>query len=99
MKTYVSPDKWKEINVDKRIFFASKEEAEQAGYQPAKDASEVPLTILSMNDLHGKIDQEYELDLKGDGSKGMYGRMDYVAFHMKQNKQHTKIRLRSMLEI
>lgn len=86
VKTYVSPDKWKEIDVDKRIFFASKEEAEQAGYQPAKDASEVPLTILSMNDLHGKIDQEYELDLKGDGNKGMYGRMDYVAAYMKQKQ-------------
>ncbi|MCY7433642.1 hypothetical protein MCZ49_18185, partial [Bacillus safensis] len=45
-KTYVSPDSWKEIAVDKRIFFASKEEAEQAGYQPAEEAGEVPLTIL-----------------------------------------------------
>ncbi|WP_144522411.1 5'-nucleotidase C-terminal domain-containing protein [Bacillus pumilus] len=86
VKTYVSPDKWKEIDVDKRIFFASKEEAEQAGYEPVKDAGEVPLTILSMNDLHGKIDQEYELDLKGDGNKGMYGRMDYVAAYMKQKQ-------------
>ncbi|KRU17313.1 5'-nucleotidase C-terminal domain-containing protein [Bacillus pumilus] len=86
VKTYVSPDKWKEIDVDKRIFFASKEEAEQAGYQPVKDADDVPLTILSMNDLHGKIDQEYELDLKGDGNKGMYGRMDYVAAYMKQKQ-------------
>ncbi|TYS31481.1 5'-nucleotidase C-terminal domain-containing protein [Bacillus pumilus] len=90
VKTYVSPDSWKEINVDKRIFFASKEEAEQAGYQPAKDAGEVPLTILSMNDLHGKIDQEYELDLKGDGSKGMYGRMDYVAAYLKQKQAAQK---------
>ncbi|AVI40304.1 5'-nucleotidase C-terminal domain-containing protein [Bacillus pumilus] len=86
VKTYVSPDKWKEIDVDKRIFFASKEEAEQAGYEPVKDAGEVPLTILSMNDLHGKIDQEYELDLKGDGNKAMYGRMDYVAAYMKQKQ-------------
>lgn len=86
VKTYVSPDKWKEIDVDKRIFFASKEEAEQAGYQPEKDADDVPLTILSLNDLHGKIDQEYELDLKDDGNKGMYGRMDYVAAYMKQKQ-------------
>ncbi|MEH7633079.1 5'-nucleotidase C-terminal domain-containing protein [Bacillus pumilus] len=86
VKTYVSPDKWKEVDVDKRIFFASKEEAEQAGYEPVKEAGEVPLTILSMNDLHGKIDQEYELDLKGDGNKGMYGRMDYVAAYMKQKQ-------------
>ncbi|MDI0274770.1 5'-nucleotidase C-terminal domain-containing protein [Bacillus safensis] len=83
-KTYVSPDSWKEIAVDKRIFFASKEEAEQAGYQPAEE--EVPLTILSMNDLHGKIDQQYELDLKGDGNKGTYGRMDYVAAYIKQKQ-------------
>ncbi|MEK5006450.1 5'-nucleotidase C-terminal domain-containing protein [Bacillus sp. FSL K6-3312] len=86
VKTYVSPDKWKEIDVDKRIFFASKEEAEQAGYQPAKDADDVPLTILSLNDLYGKIDQEYELDLKDDGNKGMYGRLDYVAAYMKQKQ-------------
>ncbi|MEH7804003.1 MULTISPECIES: 5'-nucleotidase C-terminal domain-containing protein [Bacillus] len=86
VKTYVSPDKWKEIDVDKRVFFASKEEAEQAGYQPAKDADDVPLTILSLNDLHGKIDQEYELDVKDDGNKGMYGRMDYVAAYMKQKQ-------------
>ncbi|MFS3912681.1 5'-nucleotidase C-terminal domain-containing protein [Bacillus australimaris] len=85
-KTYVSPDSWKEIAVDKRIFFASKEEAEKAGYQPAEDAGDVPLTILSMNDLHGKIDQEYELDLKSDGNKGTYGRMDYVAAYMKQKQ-------------
>ncbi|WP_144493799.1 5'-nucleotidase C-terminal domain-containing protein [Bacillus pumilus] len=90
VKTYVSPDKWKEIDVDKRIFFASKEEAEQAGYEPIKDAGEVPLTILSMNDLHGKIDQEYELDVKGDGNKGMYGRMDYVAAYMKQKQASHK---------
>ena len=85
-KTYVSPESWKEIAVDKRIFFASKEEAEQAGYQPAEEAEEVPLTILSMNDLHGKIDQQYELDLKDDGNKGTYGRMDYVAAYMKQKQ-------------
>lgn len=89
-KTYVSPDSWKEIAVDKRIFFASKEEAEQAGYQPAEEAGEVPLTILSMNDLHGKIDQQYELDLKGDGNKGTYGRMDYVAAYMKQKQAANK---------
>lgn len=89
-KTYVSPDSWKEIAVDKRIFFASKEEAEQAGYQPAEGTGEVPLTILSMNDLHGKIDQQYELDLKGDGNKGTYGRMDYVAAYMKQKQAANK---------
>ncbi|MCM2990494.1 5'-nucleotidase C-terminal domain-containing protein [Bacillus safensis] len=85
-KTYVSPDSWKKIAVDKRIFFASEEEAEQAGYQPAEGAGEVPLTILSMNDLHGKIDQQYELDLKGDGNKGTYGRMDYVSAYIKQKQ-------------
>ncbi len=44
-KTYVSPDEWKEIDVDKRVFFASKEEAERAGYRPAEVSGEVPLTI------------------------------------------------------
>lgn len=89
-KTYVSPDSWKEVDVEKRVFFASKEEAEQAGYQASTSSREVPLTILSMNDLHGKIDQQYELDLKGDGSKGMYGRMDYVAAYMKQKQASQK---------
>ncbi len=64
-KTYVAPDRWKEIEVDKRVFFASKEEAEQAGYQPAEESGELPFIILSINDLHGKIDQQYKLDLKG----------------------------------
>ncbi|MDG3044199.1 hypothetical protein OE903_10745 [Bacillus sp. B6(2022)] len=45
-----------------------------------------------MNDLHGKIDQQYELDVKGDGSKGTYGRMDYVAAYMKQKQAAQKIR-------
>ncbi|MGG0681093.1 5'-nucleotidase C-terminal domain-containing protein [Bacillus altitudinis] len=89
-KTYVSSDSWNEIDVDKRIFFASKEEAEQAGYQASESSSEVPLTILSMNDLHGKIDQQYELDVKGDGSKGTYGRMDYVAAYIKQKQAAQK---------
>lgn len=43
-----------------------------------------------MNDLHGKIDQQYELDLKGDGNKGTYGRMDYVAAYMKQKQAANK---------
>ncbi|MFS0655066.1 5'-nucleotidase C-terminal domain-containing protein [Bacillus sp. 179-C3.3 HS] len=89
-KTYVSPDKWKEIAVEKRVFFASKEEAKQAGYTPANVSNEVPLTILSLNDLHGKIDQQYEMDINGDGNKEMVGRMDYVAAYMKQKQAANK---------
>ncbi|OLP63342.1 Endonuclease YhcR precursor [Bacillus pumilus] len=88
--TYASPEDWKEVDVDKRVFFASKEEAEQAGYKPAEVSRDVPLTILSMNDLHGKIDQQFELDIKGDGNKGTYGRMDYVAAYMKKKQAAQK---------
>ncbi|MGE6630782.1 5'-nucleotidase C-terminal domain-containing protein [Bacillus sp. NPDC077027] len=89
-RTYVVPEEWMTVDVDKRIFFASKEEAKQAGYHEVEQSDEIPLTILSMNDLHGKIDQQYELDVKGDGTKGIYGRMDYVAAYMKQKQTEKK---------
>ena len=40
-----------------------------------------------MNDLHGKIDQQYQLDLNGDGrTDGTFGRMDYAASLIKEKK-------------
>ncbi len=46
-----------------------------------------------MNDLHGKIDQQYELDLNGDGrTDGTFGRMDYAAALIKEKKPSGKIR-------
>ncbi|MEW4057745.1 5'-nucleotidase C-terminal domain-containing protein [Bacillus siamensis] len=55
--------------------------------QQTEDTGRVPLRIISMNDLHGKIDQQYELDLNGDGkSDGTFGRMDYAAAYIKKAK-------------
>lgn len=52
-----------------------------------EDSGRVPLRIISMNDLHGKIDQQYELDLNGDGKPdGTFGRMDYAAAYIKKAK-------------
>ncbi|MDU0813528.1 5'-nucleotidase C-terminal domain-containing protein [Bacillus siamensis] len=55
--------------------------------QQTEDTGRVPLRIISMNDLHGKIDQQYELDLNGDGKPdGTFGRMDYAAAYIKKAK-------------
>lgn len=44
-----------------------------------------------MNDLHGKIDQQYQLDLDGDGTPdGTFGRMDYAAAYLKEKKAEKK---------
>ncbi|MGJ8552273.1 endonuclease YhcR [Bacillus subtilis] len=92
-KTYVQPADWKKIAVENRIFFASASEAESAGYKKRQTAPQehVPLRILSMNDLHGKIDQQYELDLDGNGTvDGTFGRMDYAAAYLKEKKAEKK---------
>ncbi|MEN2768844.1 5'-nucleotidase C-terminal domain-containing protein [Ornithinibacillus xuwenensis] len=88
---YVVPEDWAEVPVDKRIFFSSPEEAESYGYTPVgEDDSENPemleVQLLSMNDLHGKIDQEYMMDPDGDGTEDMYGRMDYTAAAIKERE-------------
>ncbi|MCY8942625.1 5'-nucleotidase C-terminal domain-containing protein [Bacillus atrophaeus] len=88
-KTYVPPEEWKEIAVEHRIFFSSPEEAESAGYKKRESGNKanMPLRILSMNDLHGKIDQQYELDLNQDGkTDGTFGRMDFAAAYLKERK-------------
>lgn len=59
-----------------------------------KDLSPFAVQLLSINDLHGKIDQSYPLDITGDGKvDGTYGRMDYVAAYLKSlratNPEHT----------
>lgn len=89
-KKYVDPEKWGDVPVEKRIFFASAEEAKANGYTSAADAPDpkgdtLSLQLLGMNDLHGKIDQSYQLDTNGDGKMdGTFGRMDYVAAYLKQ---------------
>ncbi|WP_411809341.1 5'-nucleotidase C-terminal domain-containing protein [Bacillus mojavensis] len=92
-QTYVAPADWKQVAVENRIFFASKAEAESAGYKKKQTSPQetIPLRILSMNDLHGKIDQQYELDLDGDGTPdGTFGRMDYAAAYLKEKKAEKK---------
>jgi 2',3'-cyclic-nucleotide 2'-phosphodiesterase / 3'-nucleotidase / 5'-nucleotidase len=87
-KEYVVPENWADVPVHKRIFFSSTEEAESYGYRPAggEDTNIIDVQLLSMNDLHGKIDQEYMIDPDGDGTKDMYGRMDYTASAIKERE-------------
>lgn len=81
-KTYVSPENFNEVPVEARIFFSSAEEAEQNGYSSVENPSDhLLLQLLSMNDLHGKIDQTYELN------EGTLGRMDYVSAYLKEREQ------------
>lgn len=89
---YVEPENWADVPVYQRIFFSSPEEAESYGYSPAGQAEEpggelLEVQLLSMNDLHGKIDQEYSLDPDGDGVYDLYGRMDYTAAAMKERAE------------
>jgi 2',3'-cyclic-nucleotide 2'-phosphodiesterase (5'-nucleotidase family) len=50
-----------------------------------KDLSPFAVQLLTINDLHGKIDQSYPLDITGDGKiDGTYGRIDYVASYLRQ---------------
>ncbi len=88
---YVVPEKWADVPVEYRVFFSSEAEAESYGYTPAGEEEpnedNLNVQLLSMNDLHGKIDQQYELDPDGDGTFNMYGRMDYTAGAMKERAQ------------
>ncbi|MBM7662499.1 2',3'-cyclic-nucleotide 2'-phosphodiesterase (5'-nucleotidase family)/endonuclease YncB(thermonuclease family) [Bacillus mesophilus] len=93
-KEYVLPDNFKDVPVEKRVFFADSNEAEANGYtavgsqQPVEDPNgsedNISLQLLSLNDLHGKIDQQYKLDTNGDGVEETVGRMDYVSAYLKQ---------------
>jgi len=56
------------------------ERTAKAFAQEATPSSTINLQLLSMNDLHGKIDQQYALGTK------TVGRIDYVAAHMKQRE-------------
>ncbi|UOQ50106.1 5'-nucleotidase C-terminal domain-containing protein [Gracilibacillus caseinilyticus] len=89
---YVEPTEYEEVPVEKRIFFASAQEAEAQGYTAAggtdPDSEMLEVQLLSMNDLHGKIDQEYTLNL--DGGDAIYGRMDYTASAIKEREQENE---------
>jgi 2',3'-cyclic-nucleotide 2'-phosphodiesterase/3'-nucleotidase/5'-nucleotidase len=93
-KRYVSPDKWAEVPVEKRIFFWSEEDAKAAGYtaismqveDPNGSLDNISLQLLSLNDLHGKIDQVYKVDTNGDETDETVARMDYVAAYLKERE-------------
>ncbi|WP_077324216.1 5'-nucleotidase C-terminal domain-containing protein [Virgibacillus siamensis] len=89
---YVLPENWADVPVEKRVFFWDEASAQANGYTFAGSDEGTPdgnlsVQLLSMNDLHGKIDQEYELDPDGDGTFHMYGKMDYTAAAIKQHEQ------------
>lgn len=103
-KEYVQPADWEAVPVEKRTFFWTEADAIAQGYTLSGDDSEptdppsedlLKVQLLSMNDLHGKIDQEYDLDITGDGEvDGTYGRMDYTSAyikHLAQDNPHTLI--------
>ncbi len=81
-KEYVEPSKFAEVPVEKRIFFASAEEAETNGYKADNQGNNenIKLQLLSINDLHGKISEEY-----ADGSNTI-GRMDYLAAYLRERE-------------
>ncbi|GAE94402.1 5'-nucleotidase [Gracilibacillus boraciitolerans JCM 21714] len=90
-KEYVEPTAYKEVPVEARIFFASAEEAVAQGYTAAGEEpveEMIELQLLSMNDLHGKIDQQYTLNRNGEND--VYGRMDYTAQAIKEREQENE---------
>lgn len=79
-KTYVTPDKWKDVPTENRVFFFTEQEALAAGYVPVSDNQAVSVQLLSVNDLHGKIDVTETI------SGVQYGRIDYTAAYLKQRE-------------
>lgn len=48
----------------------------------------VNVELIGLNDLHGKIDQHYELDINGDKvTDGTYGGAEYFAGYIRQKQQ------------
>ncbi|WP_338786953.1 DUF6359 domain-containing protein [Metabacillus sp. FJAT-53654] len=82
-KKYVTPEEWENVPVEKRIFFASAQEAEVNGYSAGsgnEEADNISVQLLGVNDLHGKV------DITGTVSGVNYGRMDYLAAHLRQRE-------------
>lgn len=81
-KEYVTPNNFKEVPVEKRIFFVSGEEAKENGYTAAEgeENDNLKVQLLGVNDLHGKIDVTGTVD-------GIdYGRMDYLATYLRERE-------------
>ncbi|WP_052947829.1 5'-nucleotidase C-terminal domain-containing protein [Aneurinibacillus tyrosinisolvens] len=95
-KKYVEPAQWKSIPAQNRVFFFTEQDAKTAGYTMEGNTTPVPqgnikVQLLGLNDLHGKIDQQFDEkssgDINGDNVKdATFGRMDYVAAYMKQRE-------------
>src|SRR5699024_7213772 len=87
---YVLPENWADVPVDKRVFFWDEATAQDYGYTFAGEddgsGDNLQVQLLGMNDLHGKIDQQYELDPDDDGTVSMYGKMDYTAAAIEQRE-------------
>lgn len=80
-KTYVSPEKWAEVPVEKRVFFASEQEAESNGYQKSgQPGKTISVQLLAVNDLHGKI------DVTGTANNVRVGRADYLATYLRERE-------------
>ncbi len=81
-KEYVAPKNFEEVPVEKRIFFASAQEAEANGYTAADGQEEgnLKVQLLGVNDLHGKIDVTGTID----GTN--FGRMDYLATYLRERE-------------
>ncbi|WP_052737605.1 5'-nucleotidase C-terminal domain-containing protein [Bacillus sp. SA1-12] len=81
-KTYVTPEEWEEVPVEKRIFFASVKEAEDNGYTAAGiiETDTISVQLLGVNDLHGKV------DVTGTVNGVNYGRMDYLAAYLRERE-------------
>ena len=90
-KKFVEPHAWEEVPVEKRIFFWNEAEALAAGYSPVEEGEPEPnpgelvsVQLLGLNDLHGKIDQTYDLT-NGFGIAAA-GRMDYLSAYLKDRR-------------
>ncbi|MFS0862409.1 5'-nucleotidase C-terminal domain-containing protein [Fredinandcohnia sp. 179-A 10B2 NHS] len=81
-KEYVLPEDFEDVPVEKRIFFASAQEAEENGYVPVNGAENdnLQVQLLGVNDLHGKI------DVTGNVDGVNYGRMDYLASNLRERE-------------
>ncbi|WP_100405562.1 5'-nucleotidase C-terminal domain-containing protein [Bacillus solitudinis] len=83
-KQYVHPENWADVPVEKRVFFASEIEAETNGYSSIVEEKDfVSVQLLSLNDLHGKIDQTYSISEPAIANSG---RVDYVAAYLKERE-------------
>lgn len=81
-KEYVAPEKWEDIPVENRVFFFEEQDAIDAGYTKNDSGAGdlIQVQLLGLNDLHGKIDVT-----KRDGDLS-YGRIDYLAAHLKERE-------------